>query len=268
MLRGRSQIVGATTTDVDEVQATMEGKDLDEAKQANADAAPKPKRFNRRAVLIGGGVAAAAALGAVALSSGGNDSGDSSDAGTGDGAAAGEAGGLGQGATELNILNWTEYVDPTGDGETGTVDRFSDADGVKVNYSETFNDNNEVYGKEFAAYLDAGNATPWDIACPTYWMAARLKRKGWISPLPFNLIPNYENLDPSYLNLGWDRGAKYHLPWQAGFTGFAYNISVTGRELKSLTELFDPEFSGKIGFFTEMRDTHRAGDAVAGQRPG
>ncbi len=71
-----------------------------------------------------------------------------------------------------------------------------------MNYSETFNDNNEVYAKEFAAYLDAGQPTPWDIAMPTYWMAARLKQQGWLAPLPFNLIPNYVNLDPSYLDLG------------------------------------------------------------------
>ena len=76
-----------------------------------------------------------------------------------------------------------------------------------------------------------------------------------MAPLPFNLIPNYVNLEPQYLNVAWDRGAKYHLPWQAGITGFAYNAAVTGRELRSINDLFDPEFAGQIGFFTEMRDT-------------
>jgi ABC-type Fe3+/spermidine/putrescine transport system ATPase subunit/spermidine/putrescine-binding protein len=250
-LRGRSEIVGATTTDVDEVQATMDGTAIGLAPATEPEL--RGGRFNRRALLIGSGVVAAAAVGAVVLSSaGGDDDGDAT-------AAADEAGtaggGLGQGATELNIINWTEYIDATGDGEVGTVDRFSEESGVSVNYSETFNDNNEVYGKEFSAYLEAGNPTPWDIAMPTYWMAARLKGNGWLAPLPFNLIPNYTNLEPSYLNVAWDLGAKYHLPWQAGITGFAYNASVTGRELKSISELFDPEFAGQIGFFTEMRDT-------------
>ncbi len=255
-LSGRSQIIGATTTDVDEVQATMEGKDISEAKADAKLSAATGARSSRRGFLIGGGIAAAAAIGAVVLSGlGDGDDGGSADGGPATGGAGDAGGGLGQGAAQLRILNWTEYIDPTADGESGTLDRFRDAEGIDVDYSETYNDNNEVYGKEFAAYLDAGNRTPWDIAMPTFWMAARLKRKGWIAPLPFNLIPNYENLDPSYLNLGWDRGAKYHLPWQAGFTGFAYNISVTGRELKSFNELFAPEFSGKIGFFTEMRDT-------------
>ena len=63
------------------------------------------------------------------------------------------------------------------------------------------------------------------------------------------------NLEPQYLNVTWDPGGKFNLPWQAGVTGFAYNIAETGRELKSINELFDPEFAGRIGFFTEMRDS-------------
>ena len=90
------------------------------------------------------------------------------------------AAGLGQGATELNVLNWTEYIDLTGAARSGPSIASRTSRAPPVNYSETFNDNNEVYGKEFAAYLDAGNPTPWDIAVPTYWMAARLRATtGW-----------------------------------------------------------------------------------------
>ncbi len=264
LLQGRSEIVGATTTDVDEVQATMDGKDVSTVTAAadgegTASDAATPavdddggSRVNRRALLIGGGVVAVAAVGAVLLSGVGGGGGSDAAANAGDESA---GGGVGQGASNVRILNWTEYIDPTDGSDKGTVDRFSDATGISVDYSETFNDNNEVYAKEFAAYLDAGNPTPWDIAMPTYWMAARLKSQGWLAPLPFNLIPNYVNLDPSYLNLDWDPGAKYHLPWQAGFTGIAYNSKVTGRELTKISDLFDPEFNGKIGFFTEMRDS-------------
>jgi spermidine/putrescine transport system ATP-binding protein len=253
VLRGRSEIIGATTTDLDEVQATMDGKDIAQARQDDASAPPSQPRVSRRAALIGGGVVAAGAIGAVLLS--GVGSGPRRVDGPVAGADGGAGGGLGQGAATVNVLNWTEYIDVSEDGAPGTIERFQDETGVTVHYSETLNDNNEVYGKEFAAYLDAGNSTPWDIAAPTYWMAARLKAKGWLAPLPFHLIPNYVNLDPSYLDLAWDPGAKYHLPWQAGITGFAYNRAVTGRELRSVSDLLDPEWRGRIGFSAEMRDT-------------
>ena len=53
----------------------------------------------------------------------------------------------------------------------------------------------------------------------------------------------------------WDPTGEYSLPWQTGFGGIAYNIDVTGRELTSTDDLFDPAFKGKIGMLTEMRDT-------------
>jgi spermidine/putrescine transport system substrate-binding protein len=86
-------------------------------------------------------------------------------------------------------------------------------------------------------------------------MASRLQAKGWLAPIPYNLIPNYVNLEPQYLDVVWDPGGKFNLPWQAGVTGFAYNIAETGRELRSINELFNPEFAGRVGFFTEMRDS-------------
>ncbi|HEX7135257.1 MAG TPA: polyamine ABC transporter ATP-binding protein [Iamia sp.] len=265
VMPGRSAIVGATSTDMDEVEATMagaldadddgaaDGDGTDPAAAAAAAADPGPARISRRKVLVGGGVVVAGAVGAVLLSSvGGSD--DDSTSGTA--AAAGEAGGgLGQGADQLEIINWTEYIDVTEEGEQGTIDRFQEESGISVNYSETWNDNNEAYGKEFVAYLEGGNTTPWDIAVPTYWLTQRLMEREWLAPIPYNLIPNYANIDPQYMNLAWDPGGKFNLPWQAGVTGFAYNIAETGRELASINDLFDPEFAGKIGFFTEMRDS-------------
>ena len=211
LLRGRSEIVGATTTDVDEVQATMEGKDVSEASADRADrpASGDASRINRRALLIGGGVVAAGAIGAVILSGvGGGD--DSSSTPRRPAKAVPSA--VGSARERPNSTSSTGPSTSTSpsDDEVGTVDRFQDESGAAVNYSETFNDNNEVYGKEFAAYLDAGNPTPWDIAMPTYWMAARLKSNDWLAPLPFNLIPNYVNLEPQYLNL--DVGPRRQVP--------------------------------------------------------
>ncbi len=212
---------------------------------------PVKQGINRRALLIGGGVVAAGAVGALFMSSG--KSGGSDAASSDSGASLG--GSLGSGATSLSVLNWTAYIDPTEDGAVGTVDTFATAKGVSVNYSEGFNDNNEIFNKEFQAVIGNGGTLAYDIVCPTYWMAARLKSLGWIEPLPFQLIPNYVNLEPQYLNLGWDRGAKYHLPWQAGITGVAYNAKLAGRELRSINDLFDPALKGKVAMLSEMRDT-------------
>ena len=243
-MEGTSSIIGATTTDVDEVQAVLDGKAAPGPVTGQPSA--KESRINRRAWLIGGGLVALGGVVAVALSGTGSSGSGGGSAGDGQSGSIGE---LGTGDQDVRILNWTAYIDDE------TIPNFEDATGISVEYSENFNDNNEVYNREFQPILGTGKVMDYDIVCPTYWMVARLKNLGWVEALPSNLIPNSRNLDPQYLDLGWDVGARTFLPWQAGYTGFAYNRSVTGRELTSVNELFSEEWKGKVGMFSEMRDT-------------
>ncbi|HNJ98087.1 MAG TPA: polyamine ABC transporter ATP-binding protein, partial [Ilumatobacteraceae bacterium] len=250
LLRGRSVVVGATTTDVDEVQASLDGKEMvDKGKSDDGDLG---SGIGRRALLVGGGlVGAAAVVGGVLAVTGGGKS------GSGGSGSTGSIGGgtLGNGDKEVRFLNWQAYIDPSEDGATGTVERFQNDTGVSMTYDESFNDNNEVYAKYFEPYLGTGKTMDYDIVAPTYWMAARLKNLGWIEPLPLDLIPNRLNLEDRFLTDSWNFGATYSLPWQAGLTGIAYNPELTGREINSIMDLLDPEFKGKVACLTEIRDT-------------
>ena len=248
LLRGRSAIVGATTTDVDEVQASLEGKEVVTA-PVDETAPPPERRFGRRALIVGGAVAGTAAvIGGVLAATGGSSGGSGDDEDT-------AAGGIGTGTDDVRILNWQAYIDPTEEGATGTIDRFTEATGIAVTYDEDFNDNNEVYNRLLAPVLGTGGVIDYDIICPTNWMAARLKNLGWIEQLPLDRIPNRVNLEDRFLNQNWDYGAAFHLPWQAGITGVGYDPALTGREIRSIMDLFDPEFRGRVAMLTEMRDT-------------
>jgi spermidine/putrescine transport system ATP-binding protein len=250
LLRGRSAIVGATTTDVDEVQATLDGREVATASD-DAPAPPPERKFGRRALIVGGAVAGTAVVvGGVLAVTGGDSSGSDDDASGGGG-----AGGIGTGDSEVRILNWQAYIDPTEEGAVGTIDRFTEATGIDVTYDEDFNDNNEVYNRVLAPVLGTGGVIDYDIICPTNWMAARLKNLGWIEQLPLDRIPNRVNLEDRFLTSAWDYGAAFHLPWQAGITGIGYDPALTGREIRSVMDLFDPEFSGRVAMLTEMRDT-------------
>ena len=248
VLHGRSAIVGATTTDVDEVEAALDGKTDGAASLTE----PKVSTFGRRALLIGGGLAGAAVVVAGVLKVTGNGGGANA-ADTSAGAIG--VGTLGGGASTLRVLNWQTYVDPSEDGAVGTVERFRAATGIDITYSEDLNDNNEFYAKEIEPFLGTGTPTDWDIVCPTNWMAARLKQLQWIEPLPLDRIPNRVNLEERFLNQAWDYGAVYSLPWQAGITGIAYNKTLVGREIRSFMDLFDPELKGRVAMLTEMRDS-------------
>jgi spermidine/putrescine transport system ATP-binding protein len=251
VLPGRSEIVGATTTDVDEVQAALDGALAAAAGDGSGDAGGG-SRFGRRALLVGGGLVGAAAVVAGVLKVTGDGGGENVEAGEGGSTSGGT---LGTGSSQVRILNWQAYIDPTEDGATGTVDRFIEARGIDTRYSEDLNDNNEFYAREIEPYLGTGSPTNWDIVIPTNWMAARIKSLGWAEPLPLDRIPNRVNLEERFLNQAWDYGAVYSLPWQAGITGIAYNPELTGRELRSIMDIFDPEFQGRVAMLTEMRDS-------------
>jgi len=196
-------------------------------------------RITRRSMLGRmGAVAGAGLLGPGLLTACGSDDDDAGSSGSGgDG-----------GSKALWFENWPGYIDEE------TVDLFTEASGLDFRYTEGFNDNNEYFAK-VQADLAAKRSIGPDIIAPSSWLAARLVELGWVQELPLDDIPNASNLVSGLQNPAWDPKGNFALPWQAGMTGVAYNISATGRELGSTADLFDPAFKGKIGMLTEMRDT-------------
>lgn len=169
-------------------------------------------------------------------------------------AACGGGSGSSGGGSTLNMVNWPLYIDPTEGDVLGTVDRFMAATGISMSYNETYNDNLEYFAR-IQPILGSGKTIDEDILCPTYWMASRLRVLDWLDELPLDQIPNAANLEDQFVKPSVDPTGKFSLPWQSGMAGIAYNISVTGRELKSVKDLLDPEFNGRIAMLTEMRDT-------------
>jgi spermidine/putrescine transport system substrate-binding protein len=186
------------------------------------------QRLSRRRFL---GLAAALAMGTVGAAC------------TGRGG--GEIGGTGR----LRILNWADYIDEE------TVERFSSATGVEVDYVEDYNGNEEAFAEVFDPTLGRGRPTGYDVIVPTYWAVARLLDRGWLQQVPIERVPNHVNVDPAFLGMPWDRGARYHMPWQVGITGIAYNPALTRREIRAVEDLFDPALRGRVGMVSEMRET-------------
>ena len=157
----------------------------------------------------------------------------------------------------VNWSNWPEYIDV--DDKTQkrpTLDDFTKATGIKVNYTEDYNDNDEFFAK-VKPQLAGGQDTGRDVWCSTDWMVARLIRLNWVQKLDQANIPNAKNVTPSLKDVEFDKGRLYSLPWQSGFTGIAYNPKATGgKKVTSIDQLLtDPALKGKVTLLTEMRDT-------------
>ena len=150
----------------------------------------------------------------------------------------------------LRVLNWSDYIDAE------TVGLFEQATGIPVDYVEEYNGNEEAFETLFEPTLGRGRPTNYDIVVPTYWAVARMLERGWLRQVPLERVPNHVNIEPAYLGMPWDRGARFHMPWQVGITGIAYNPALTGRqEIRRVSQLFEPALRGRVGMVSEMRET-------------
>ena len=151
--------------------------------------------------------------------------------------------------------NWPEYLDY--DEKTQkypTLETFIAASGINVVYKEEVNDNDEFYGK-VQVKLEQGKDIGWDIVTLTDWMTGRWIRLGYAQQFDEGAIPNKENILPGLANVGFDPGRKSSLTWQSGFAGFGWNKEVIPGGIKSLDQLFDKKYKGRIEVLSEMRDT-------------
>jgi len=158
-------------------------------------------------------------------------------------------------ADEVTISNWPFYIDQNDDAtEFPTLDQFTEATGVGVNYLEDINSNEEFFG-EIQAPLSRGQGIDRDIIVPTAWLAARLLDLGYLQKLDKSAIPNIVNLEPTLASPAWDPNRDYSLPWQSYITGLGYDPDKVGGELTSVEDLLDPALKGKITMLDSMEDT-------------
>jgi len=194
------------------------------------------RRFVTTSALAAGGLA----LGGNLLAAcGGKEGGE---------ATAGGAGGGGSAGGAVRISNWPLYIDPK------TVPDFEKATGIKVEYNEDVNDNNEFFAK-IDEPLKRNQSIDRDIVVLTDWMIGRLITLGYAAQLDDSKFPNKANLVDNLRDVSFDPGRKYSVPWVSGMAGLGYNPKKTGRELTSINDIFDPKFKGQVTMLTEMRDT-------------
>ena len=161
-------------------------------------------------------------------------------------------------ATDKRMIwaNWPAYMDTVdATGAHPTLDAFTKKTGIKVDYREDVDDNNSYYAK-VKDQLALGKDIGADTVCLTDWMVSRWIRFGYTQELDHSKIPNIKNLNPTLLDIDYDKGRKFSLPWQGGFAGICWNKEKFPKGFTTVSELFnEPALKGRVGVLSEMRDT-------------
>ncbi len=153
-----------------------------------------------------------------------------------------------QAAGKLNIYNWFDYLPQE------LIDKFSKQHDVEVTM-DTY-DSNEA----LLARLKAG-VTGYDVAVPGDFMVAILIQEGMLERTEPNKMPNFKHMNPNWVDVYWDPGREYSVPYQWGTTNFMVDGTVYDGDIDTLKVLFDPpaKLSGKINMLKDVNDVLNAG---------
>ena len=141
---------------------------------------------------------------------------------------------------ELNLFVFTEYI------PQWVTDCFEATYDIKVNHSE-FSSPEELYAK-----LNAGGAN-FDLVQPTDYIVALMVRQGLLQALDKSKLPVMANMDPNYLNLAFDPGNKYTIPYQTGIDAIVVNTDAVATPPQSFADLWQPEYAGRLVLLDDSR---------------
>jgi spermidine/putrescine transport system substrate-binding protein len=157
----------------------------------------------------------------------------------------------GQVTGKLTISNWPGYIDP---GPDGTVAEFEDATGVSVDYIEDINENDAFFGK-MQPLLEQGQSGGRSIFVVADYMAKQMYDLGYLQEIDHADLPTvFKTLLPSLESPEFDPERKFSVPWQGGMTGIWVDTS-KAPEIRSVNDLFDPKYKGKVTMLAELRET-------------
>lgn len=151
-------------------------------------------------------------------------------------------------AGELHIFNWGNYTNPE------LIKKFEAAHDVKVTL-DGYDSNDAMLAK-----VKAGGSG-YDIVVPSDYMVKIMIEEGLLLKTEPNKMANFSNMNPDFVDVYFDKGRNFTVPWQWGTTGISVNTEYYKGEIDTWSVVFDPpeEVRGKINMVSEMNDVIAAG---------
>ncbi len=157
---------------------------------------------------------------------------------------------------QLNLYNWGNYTSPE------LLEKFKAETGIDVTVTD-YDSNTTALAK-----VGAGGSG-FDLVVPSANYVPIFAEKGLLTELDHSRLSNIDNIAPRWVDVPWDQGRKYTVPWQWGTTGVAVNTSVYGGDPNTSDIFLNPpeELVGKVNVVPEMSDVmalaifHEGGEA-------
>jgi spermidine/putrescine transport system substrate-binding protein len=146
-------------------------------------------------------------------------------------------------AGKLNIFNWGNYTSPE------LIEKFSKQYDVEVTITD-YDSNATALAK-----VKAGGHG-FDIVVPSHSYVPIFIQEGLLLEARPDQMENFKHVDPRWIDVEWDPGRHYTVPWQWGTTGMAVNREDYKGDINTSAIFLDPppELVGKVNVVPEMED--------------
>ena len=142
---------------------------------------------------------------------------------------------------DLNIFCWSDYI------PRSVIDQFTKETGIKVSVAN-YSSNGEMLAK-----LMAGD-TNSDLIQPGEQVVGALAKDNLLHPLDRAKIPNLRNIAPQFLNLPFDPGNRFSVPYMAGTVGIVVNTDLVKDDIRGYADVFREKFKGRIVVLDDARE--------------
>ena len=163
---------------------------------------------------------------------------------------------MAQAEGELQLYNWGDYTSPE------LLAKFEGETGIKVTVTD-YDSNDTALAK-----VEAGGSG-FDLVVPSANYVPIYIEKGLVQEFDLAKIPNHANIAPEWMDVAYDPGRKFSIPWQWGTTGIAMNKTLYAGDINTSAIWLDPppEVAGHINVTPEMNDVLAMATMYLGGQP-
>jgi spermidine/putrescine transport system substrate-binding protein len=154
---------------------------------------------------------------------------------------------------EVRLFTWGNYDDPRMFAE------FERSRGIRVAVSR-FASNEEMLAKLM------GGGRGYDLITPSDYMVAVMIRQGLLWELDKRRLPNLRHIDRRFLDLYFDRGNRFSVPYLWGLTGIGYDSERVRPAPESWSVFWDPRHRNRISLLNDQREVFAMGLLSMGRR--
>ena len=134
------------------------------------------------------------------------------------------------------------------------IKKFTEETGVNVVMS--FYENNETL---YAKVKLLGKQPSYDIAFPSTYFVQKMIQNDLLAELDKSKIPNLEFVNKDVMNMSFDYGNRFSVPYSMSLTGILYNEKHIKGKVDSWKNLFEPQYKNKILVVDDIREIFHVG---------